>query len=242
MKEIIDDFLKNEKDVANFLDGLVGRYRLNDFVIVDRTTKAFLENRGKEGFEGVHGCMYYCRAKQLYLDFDSVESRLLHQYLDFLWTIMALEEEKVGYILAYHYLEMIKQWAFQLTISSDAPFLFGGTGISPRGENGYKSYKEVKYGIFHDMLPYISEESLVKYTRIFYKYCRDHHKVKHYSLMEYVLERENIFNIDWELEREFVDMLDLFLFRYKAVFTTETLHMYMSGSDREKVISNLVEI
>lgn len=244
MKVIIDEFLQNEKDAADFLDRFAGRYKLNDFVMVDRTTKEFLENREKEGFDVVYRCMYYCREKQLHLDYDSVESRLLSQYWDYLWEIMALEEEneKVKYILAYHYLEMIEQWTFQLTISSDAPFLFGGTKISPRGKNAYKSYEEIKYGIFRDMLPYISEKSLEKYTKMFYQYCHEYHTVKHYSLMEYVLKNEKIFNIEWDLEREFRNMLDLFVLRYKAVFTTETLYLYMSGSDREKVISNLVEI
>lgn len=149
MKTIIDDFLQNEKEIYNFLDRLANRYRLNDFVIVDRATKEFLLDKGKEGFEGAHGCIFYYRLKQLRLDYDSVENRLIPQYLDFLWMVLTLEEDKdkVKYILAYHYLEMIEQLTFKLTISSDAPFLFGGDMISPRGKMGYDSYKEIKYGM-----------------------------------------------------------------------------------------------
>ena len=147
MKTIIDDFLHNEKEIYHFLDRLANRYRLNDFVIVDGATKEFLLDKGKEGFEGAHECIFYYRLKQLRLDYDSVENRLIPQYLDFLWMVLTLEEDKVKYILAYHYLEMIEQLTFKLTISSDAPFLFGGDMISPRGKMGYDSYKEIKYGM-----------------------------------------------------------------------------------------------
>ena len=86
MKTIIDDLLQNEKEVCNFLDGIVERYRLNDFVMVDTTVKDFLTDRGREDFEAAYGCIYYHREKELYLHLDSVGDRLLSKYLDFLST------------------------------------------------------------------------------------------------------------------------------------------------------------
>lgn len=41
---------------------------------------------------------------------------------------------------------------------------------------------------------------------------------------------------------EFVDMIDLFVFRYKAIFVTERISAYMFKSDEEKIINSLVEI
>ena len=179
MKTIIDDLLQNEKEVCNFLDGIVERYRLNDFVMVDTTVKDFLTDRGREDFEAAYGCIYYHREKELYLNLDSVGDRLLSKYLDFLWGILPLEKEKdiVRYILAYHYLEMIEQMAFKLTISSGAPFLFWGYEISPQGKKRYDSYNKVKNEMLYEILPCLLEESLAKYSRMFHQYCYENASV-----------------------------------------------------------------
>ncbi len=243
MKEIIDDFLLNEKKTCSFLDKLVEKYKLSDFVMVNSAIKEYLAGGEIQDIEKMQGCICLWHEKQFNLEFDSVERRLNWNYLDFLWMVLQLKEkDKVRYILAYHYLYMISQLAFQLAITSNAPFDFSGMEMSPLGEERYALYEEVRYGKIHDIVPYISKASLVNYYRIFYQYGREHHSVKHYSLLEYILRREDTFKTDWELEKEFVDMLDIFLFRYKAIFSTELPRAYVNDLDREKIINSLVEI
>ncbi len=194
MIEIIDDFLQNEKDACNFLDKIAKMYRLCDFVLVDKNTKEYLISGKNNGFEFSYRCIYNNRVKSLYLNTDRVEDRLASNYMDFLWDVLTLKEEenKVKYILAYHYLEMLMQLAYMLTISSESLFTFGGTEMMPMGEKKYALYENVKYGELHDMVPYISKDRLAEYTRIFYQYNYSDSRTKHYSLMEYLLDHEKV--------------------------------------------------
>ena len=244
MIEIISEFLQNEKRENDFIDKLAGTYTLNDFVLVDMDIKSVLEDENTDGFESIYGCMYCCRGRYLNLDIDSVEHRLTNMYLDFLWNVLAMEDEKekVRYILAFHYLGMLEQLAFQLTVSSGAPFHSWGEELSHIGKQLYDSYKEVREGRLRDLIPYVSEEGIRKYNRIFYQYRYSYHNAKHYSLLEYKLNRERIMGTEWEVEEGFIDMIDLFLFRYKAIFVTERLSAFMPTATREKVIESLVEV
>ncbi len=57
-----------------------------------------------------------------------------------------------------------------------------------------------------------------------------------------MLNHERTMGSEWEAEDTFVDMMDLFVFRYKAVFVTERLSAFMQASVCDKVIESLVEI
>lgn len=156
-------------------------YRLCDFLLVDKNIKEYLISGKNDGFDYSYRCIYNNRVKSLYLNTDRVEDRLVSNYMDFLWDVLTLKEEenKVKYILAYHYLEMFMQLAYMLTISSESLFTFAGTEMMPRGEKNYALYENVKYGELHDMVPYISKDRLAEYTRIFYQYNYSDSRTKH---------------------------------------------------------------
>ena len=244
MRMIIDEFLQNEKDESVFLKKLSTRYSLRDFVMVDNNIKEILGGKEIDGCDSVNGSLFDYRAKRLCLDDDSVERRLSYQYLDFIWCLLELKEDVniVLYILTYHYLAMIKQIAFQLIIMDRAPFSFNGDKISPLGKENYELYKEFHYGKFGDLTPYIPEECLEKYNDIFYKYRCDHHAIKHYSLLEYMLQHEEICGCGFELGSEFVRLLNSFVAQYKAIFSTEKIWAYMFASVEEKIISSLIDV
>ncbi len=244
MIEIITDFLHNEKRENDFLNRLTEKYTISDFVMVDKDIKEAIPGRNMDAFGSVYGCMYYCRDKHLRLNTDIVEQRLTNMYMDFLLDVLSKEDEKekVRNILALHYLGVLEQLAFQLTVSSGAPFKFLGQELSPHGEQEYASYQKIWGSNLHVMIPFISENDIRKYHRIFYQYRYSALNAKHFSLMEYMLNHERTMGSEWEAEDTFVDMMDLFVFRYKAVFVTERLSAFMQASVCDKVIESLVEI
>ena len=46
----------------------------------------------------------------------------------------------------------------------------------------------------------------------------------------------------YEFDYEFEKVLDIFVFKYRAIFTNQRLHVYMYREDREKVVSELVDV
>jgi hypothetical protein len=46
----------------------------------------------------------------------------------------------------------------------------------------------------------------------------------------------------YEFDNRFEQMLDLFVFRYKAIYTTEQLGRYMYSDVKEKIKKSLVDI
>ncbi len=210
MIETIDEFLCYEKEEANFINQLSPKYYLNDFVMVDNDIKSYLAEKGNSSFGTVYGGLFDYREKQIRFFDDKVVDRLAEEYNDFVWTLLESgeEREKVKYIIAYHYLAMLKQVAFELDLSNkETPFL--------------KQYVE-------------------KIKVINQKYGRNHHAIKHYSLIEYLLNHERISRNEIGLKDEFVLMLNAFLFQYKFIFSTEMIFPIMFASKKEKVIESLV--
>lgn len=244
MKETITDFLQNEITENAFLTSLADKYTVSDFVMVDKAIKESAAGKYSKVLGSVYGCMYNCRDNYLCLNADIVEQRLTKMYLEFLRDVLSMEDEKekVRYILTFHYLGVLEQLAFQLSVSSGAPFTFLIEEQSPRGKQAYASYMEVWKGDLHGMIPYISEDGIRKYHRMSCQYRYSALNAKHYSLLEYMLNQDRITGSEWGAEEAFVDMIDLFVFRYKAVFVKEMLCAYMTVPDCGKVIESLVEI
>ncbi len=210
MIENIDEFLNNEKEEAAVVNQLSVKYCLNDFVMTDNDIKAYLTEKAECVQGPVYGGIFDYREKKICFYEDKVVDRLTEEYNDFVWKLLESDEvrDKVKYIIAYHYLAMLKQIALDLDLSDkETPFS--------------KQYVET-----------------IKTINL--KYGRNHHSIKHYSLMEYLLNHEKISRNEIGLKDEFVLMLNAFLFQYKFIFSTEMIFPIMFASKKEKVIESLV--
>ena len=244
--ETIKEFLDKESREAEYITKLSAQYSIDMFVKVDERVKAYIESGGKtsiEGSRGAAGCVIDKLNKRLCLYGDTVEHRLTYEYMEYLMDVLLTEEsiDKTLYVVAYHYLAVINQQGYQLTVADNAPFSFWGTEMDPRCENQYKAYCDVNFGELHKMVPYIAKEDLLEWNRIFYQYGYENHATKHYSLLEYVVCGEKIIG-KYELHCEFETMLNAFLFKYSAMYTAERICQYMPTKMEEEIIDSLVEI
>jgi hypothetical protein len=149
--------------------------------------------------------------------------------------------DKNFYIVAYHYLTLCKQLGYQLTAANDAPFCFIGEEMSPLAKENYKKYEEISGNRLYRLLPFFTEDDLVYYNT-FYRECGySYHSTKHFSLIEYIMGFDNIVS-EYEFDNRFEQMLDLFVFRYKAIYTTEQLITYMCSDVKDKIKKSLVDI
>ena len=237
----IESFMSDVED-ADFIKDLSGKYTLNDFIRADIEIKEYLRNKKSELDDTIYGCLFDCKNDSLYLNTDNVEQRLINEYFDFLLeTIKSHCDACVYYIIAYHYISFLKQLAFQLTVKSNAPFHALGDVLTPLGEVNYDKYLDVVYGDYHELIPYIKKEDILKFNKVFYTYGYNHHSAKHFSLLEYSLQSEKIYG-SYELHNEFEKMLDSFVYRYKSIFTYEKIHVYMPIEAMKKLIDSLVEL
>ncbi|SFU88605.1 hypothetical protein SAMN05216540_11716 [Butyrivibrio sp. M55] len=240
-KEMINEFLANEKEECDFLKRAAKKYNLNEFVMVDKNIKSILSGKMIDGCEDINGCMFDYREKDLRLNVDSVELRLANQYLGFIKQLLEEKEKDIVlYILAFHYLAMIKQFAYQLVVSNKAPFWGCDSDFNTSGKSNYKLYQELCIGKFGGMIPFLSEACIAKYNNIFYKYGFDSHSTKHFSLIEYMLKHENMYGDGFSLCNEFVYMLNSFCFQFKAIYTTEKMWPYMFKANKDYIINSLI--
>lgn len=242
-KETIDEFFKNEKKERDYLFEISDQYNLNDFVKVNKDARECILKKYTPNIKSISGCIYNHRKGTLCLNTDSVEQRLTVQYLGFLFDIINLSDrsESVRYILAFHYIELVSELAYLLTVSNNAPFRFCYKEMLPWGKQNYKFYTEVFAGDLHGLLPYISEDTIIEYNRLFYQYSWQYHSAKHFSLMAYMLHQEKILGT-YDLRNGFEDMISLFVFRYKALFSSERISPYMTSESETSIINSLFEI
>ncbi len=240
----IDDiqlFMSSERD-ATFIEDLSGKYSLKDFIKVDRGVERYLKNKMPEFNDTIYGCILDNKNGSFCLNIDSVEQRLINEYFDFLFeSIKKYRDASVQYIIAYHYIALIQQQAFQLSVRPDAPFHILGDTITPLGELNYDKYLEVKYGKYHELIPYICKEDIKKFNKFFYDYGYNYHAAKHFSLLEYFLKSERIYG-SYELKNEFEMILDTFVYRYRAILTHERIHVYMTMETRKRIMESLDEL
>lgn len=234
-------FMSNEEDAA-FIKKLSGKYALKDFVKVDLDVKEYLRNKQLASKDTIYGCIVDCKNDTLFLNIDSVDQRLIKEYFDFLLDIIKMYgDASVQYILAYHYIAFLQQLAFQLSVKPNALFEVCGESLTPVGEHNYDKYIEATFGDYHEFMPYIRKEDILKYSKVFYSYGHNHHAAKHFSLIEYFLQSERIYG-SYELNNEFEKMIDSFVYRYKAVFTYEKVFVYMTEETRNRIMDSLVEL
>lgn len=240
--EAISEFLTNGEREAEYLKQLSKEYSINDFVMVDKDVKPLLDGSITLPNCNIYGCLYNKRKGWLCLETDTVEQRLTNVYLDFLIEVIRTNDEidKVQYILAYHYLTYLLEMGFLLAGTSDSPFPHWGNEFGLTKRNNYKEYLDIRDSIFHRLISYISEDDIIRCSRLLTQY-RTQHNVKHFSLIEYVLGCEKIVGT-FEINSEFVDMVDLFVFRYRAIFTAENMWKWVLAEDRERIEDLLVEL
>ena len=244
IKEYIDNYLNSNEKIAKEIKGLSKNYCISDFVKVQDTCKEYFETEKKSDIEGVYGCIYEERKKYLRLDVESPERRLTGEYLDFLHNLLMDKEvmDKVFYIVAYHYLSLGKHMGFRLSMANDAPFPVNyEEELFPLGKKNLKKLEEVKEGRLFHLIRGLSESDILYYYNMFSEFGYHHHSTKHFSLLAY-LDGFELAITKCLFSSEVRDAIDLFVFRYKAIYTTDRLSLYMFSEIKEKIINNLVEL
>ena len=244
-KEVIDDFLSENEQLKQRIKRISQNYSISDFVKATEIIRDYMQNKESENVHGIWGCLYNIRKGYLRLDIESVESRLTNEYLGYLREILMSEEDidKVFYIVAYHYLTLAKQLGYNLTAerNDNAPFPFDGDEMSPFAEENYKKVKKVLgYRLFR-IFKRFDKDDLIFYDKVYREFGYFHHATKHFSLIEY-LEGFAYVLSTYEFDFEFEKALELFIFRYRAIYTEERLHLYMHREVKDKVISKLVHV
>lgn len=244
-KEVIDDFLSENEQLKQRIKRISQNYSISDFVKATEIIRDYIQNKESENVHGIWGCLYNIRKGYLRLDIESVESRLTNEYLEYLREILMSEEDidKVFYIVAYHYLTLAKQLGYQLTGANnhDAPFSFMGDEMSPFAETNYKKLCKIFDDRLFGIVNYFNKEDLIYYNKVYRELGYTHHATKHFSLIEY-LEGFAYVLSSYEFDFEFEKALELFIFRYRAIYTEERLHLYMRREVKDKVISKLVDV
>lgn len=187
-------------------------------------------------FQRMEGCIYDLRNDYFRLDIESVERRLTIEYMEFLQDILATQEEidKVFYIVAYHYLALCKQLGYQLTGASDAPFPFLWDEMSPRAKINYEAYRMIFENGFYKVVKRFDEHDLVFYNQCYCEFGAHHHACKHFSLLEELVGFDFVVN-RYEFCYVFERALKLLIFQYRAIYTTEQLHVYMGREVKDMV-------
>lgn len=166
-----------------------------------------------------------------------------NEYLEYLMSILLANEEadKVFYIVAYHYLTMLKQLGFQLTVANNVPFPFIGAEMSPLAKSNYKKLHEKVESNLYTLVSHLYEDDLTYYNKAYRECGYLHHATKHFSLIENMVGFVHAVS-RYEFDYEFEKALNLLVFKYRAIFTNQRLHMYMYRENREKIIRELVDV
>ncbi len=241
-KEIIDEFLCNKEDIKNRIKDISKKYTINDFALFSDKTRDYFKNDVKEELYGVYGCLYNLREKILKFDLESYEQRLLNEYMELLIQLLESDEmtDVVYYIIAYHYLSLCEDIAYTLTIDDKSPFPFMEKEISPLAKERLREYKEISHGQLRKLFNHLDEEDLIYFNRIFLELRKHHHATKHFSLINSIINiRIEVGKYDFDYS--FVELLNLFIFSYRVIFTEKELFIYMNSETKEKIINGLVE-
>lgn len=89
--------------------------------------------------------------------------------------------------------------------------------------------------------PFFTEKDLVYYNTIYRECGYHHHATKHFSLIKYIVGFDELVS-KYEFDFEFEKILDLFVFRYKAIYATDRLSPYMYSDVIEKIKTSLIDI
>ena len=234
-KECIDEFLAKYESVVQNIRSIAVNYSIEDFVKAEKPILEYFETGVALENQGISSCIYNVRKGYFRLDIESVESRLTTEYMEFLHDILTTREEidKVFYIVAYHYLMLCKQLGYQLTVADSAPFPFFGKEMSPLAKTNYNSFKKMSVDGLHRVMRHFDESDLVYYNQCYRECGNHHHACKHFSLLQELVDFEFVVN-KYEFCYKFERALNLFVFQYRVIYTTEQLYLYMSREAKER--------
>lgn len=235
-KECIDKFLMKEESIAREIKNIAENYTIEDFVKAEKTIQEYFETGIEPENVRIEGCIYDIRKGYFRLNIESVEQRLTIEYMEFLMDLLTMQEEidKVFYIVAYHYLSLCKQVGYQLTEANNAPFPFLGDKMSPLAKTNYRSYQKIVDDRLYQVVRHFSESDLSYYNYCYRECGYHHHACKHYSLLQELVSFE--FVVDrYEFRYEFERALKLLVFQYRAIYTTERLHIYIGPETKERI-------
>lgn len=244
-KEIIDDFLLENEQIKQRIKRISEEYSFSDFVKVSEEVRDCLQNRDSSTIKCISSCLYNIRKGHFRMDIESVERRLTDEYLELLFELLKAEEDvdKVFYVVAYHYLSLVKQLGYQLTAdrNDNALFPFDGDEMSPYAENNYKKVQKIFDDRLFKIFKRFSKDDLIFYNTVYREFGYYHHATKHFSLLKYLEGFTDVLTT-YQFNFEFEKVLELFIFRYRAIYTSETMHLYMDSEVKNKVISKLVDV
>lgn len=243
IRGFIDECLSKHEELADNIKEISKQYTLADFIKVDKFCEEHFQNNGKDIEKVIQGCMYCERERKLFLDFDKVEGRLAKEYMEFLHDLSVEKggNDKIFYIVAFHYLMLCKEWRYQLTIASNAPFPFFGNEMTPLAKRTYAQYEDFINDGLHIFVPTIFERDLQYYNTIYRELSYHHHATKHFSLLNRMVGCDVIVD-SYKFNHLFKQLLDVFVFRYKAIYTTERLYLHMDGDTQERIVGALVDL
>lgn len=242
-REDIDIFLKSEPEIHDKIRKIAENYSISDFIKMDKSIGHRLAIKSEYDEDTIYCCIYNVKNNMLLLDTDSVERRLASEYFDFLFEIFKTDETVnniLFYIVAYHYLCMCKQIGYDFTSSDNALFFMSGDKLLPRAVTNLNRLHDMYNEGFDEVIEFITEEDLLYFNNILRNCGWHHHSVKHFSLLLELLRYKMPINKVY-FNDAVEKALDLFVFRYKAIFTTKRMFIYMIPDERNEIIENLVD-
>lgn len=241
IKEEIDEYLEKNEELKNKLREISLKYSINDFVLFTEKIREYFKYNRELDCKNIYGCIYNVREKYLRIGADTVEERLGEEYRNLLLELLENDrDDKVFYIVTYHYLTLCEDVAYKLTISDNAPFPFLGQTISDLGKKRIEEYNEIVYGDFYHLINNINVDDLEYYNKIFHEFRYHYHSTKHFSLINRLIDANYKIN-RYDIEYSFEVLLDVFIFRYRVIFTEETISVCMYPERKERIIKGLIE-
>ncbi|EHR31817.1 hypothetical protein HMPREF9709_01806 [Helcococcus kunzii ATCC 51366] len=243
LKQDIDNYLLQHTELKKRIEKISKKYKLSDFVLVTENCKKYFETR-EENIDRLTGVIYERREDNFRLDIKSSEARLSREYLGFIHYILINKEvdNKVFYILYYHFLCFGKDYGYKLTDSSNCPFpTFHSEGLSPLAKDRIEIWNNKDLHVFKDLVSYFYESDVLFFNDFYMNFSAHHHATKNFSLIV------NLIGIPIFVNKHmFFDIVELlidsFVFNYKAIFMTEALSIYSTNEQFDKVKNSLVSL
>lgn len=234
-KECIDEFLAKNESIIQDIKRVAKNYFITDFIKSEKVIQEYFESGILPDNKRISGCIYNIREGYFRLDIESVERRLTIEYMEFLHDIMMRGEiDKVFYIVAYFYLTLCKQLGYQLTVANNAPFPFLGKEMSPLAKKNYESFNKIREDRLYGIVRHFYVKDLEYYNNCYWECGYHHHACKHFSLLQELTGIEVVVNRN-EFCYEFECLLKLFIFEYRAIYTTEHLYLYMDHEVKDRI-------
>jgi len=241
-KEFIDEILRENEVISASIKKIAKHYSISDFVKATKNVLDYFVNDTelKDGI--LSGCIYNQRNGYLEMANDSTEIRLVEEYIEFLYELFETKEDtdKVFYIVAYHYLLLGKQVGFNLTIKDCAMFPFWHDEITPLAKSRCNKMKSIVNCELYNIFPKLSEEDLKYYNHFHMITDCYHHATKQFSLIDRY-DNFDFIGSRYFFDSKFKDALDLFVFRYKAIYANVMFHDYMQLSVIQQIVDSLAD-